>query len=86
MPWQRLSRSNGRTLQGGSGRERELGGEFFLLDRLQALDWQRLRKAKGREMAIKEVFGPAEADATTRWKWRRKLLERLISEMEMARS
>ena len=40
--------------------------EFFLLDRLQALNWQRLRKAKGREMAIKEVFGPAEADAMTR--------------------
>jgi hypothetical protein len=37
-------------------------------------------------MAIKEVFGPAEADAMTRWKWRRKLLGRLISAMEMARS
>jgi hypothetical protein len=44
-------------------RARVCGREFFLLDRLQALDWQRLRKAKGRQMAIKEVFGPAEADA-----------------------
>jgi hypothetical protein len=72
MPWQRLSRSNGRTLQGGSD--------------LQALDWQRVRKGKGSEMVIKQVFGPAEADAMTRSKWRRKLLERLISAMEMARS
>jgi hypothetical protein len=47
-------------------RARACGREFLLLDRLQALDWQRLRKAKGREMAIKEVFGPAEADAMTR--------------------
>jgi hypothetical protein len=29
-------------------------------------------------------FGRAEADAMTGWKWRRKLLERLISAMEMA--
>jgi hypothetical protein len=31
-------------------------------------------------------FGPAQADATTRWKWRRKPLKKLISAMEMARS
>ncbi len=37
-------------------------------------------------MVIKEDFGAAEADAMTRWKRRRKLLERLISAMEMARS
>ena len=41
--------------------------------RVQAFDWQRLRKAKGREVAR---LGPAQADAMTRWKWRRKLLER----------
>jgi hypothetical protein len=62
---------------GGSGRERELAGrEFFLLDRLQASDKE--RKIPSRR------FGPAEAHAMTRWKWRRKLLERLISAMEMA--
>jgi hypothetical protein len=31
-------------------------------------------------------LGPADADSMTRWKWRRKLLERLSSAMEMARS
>ncbi len=52
------------------GRERELGREFFLLDPMQAFD-------KERKMPSMR-FGPAEADAMTRWKWRRKLLERLI--------
>jgi hypothetical protein len=59
-------------------RARACGREFFLLDRLEAFD-------KERKMPSRR-FGLAEAGAMTRWKWRRKLLERLISAMEMARS
>jgi hypothetical protein len=51
---------------------------IFLLDRLQACD--KHRKIPSRR------FGPAQADATTRWKWRRKPLKKLVSAMEMARS
>jgi hypothetical protein len=71
MPWQRLSRSNGQTLQAGSGRERELAGaNFFCSIGRKPL----IRKSK----ILSKRFGPAQGDAMTRWKWRRKLLERLI--------
>jgi hypothetical protein len=46
-------------LQGKSGRERELGSEFFLRNRMQTID-------KVRKIAI-SGFDPAKADAATRW-------------------
>ena len=75
--------ANRRVLREDRAASASWGRKFFLLDRLQALG--NAAQGKGREMALKEVFGPAEADAMTRWKWRRKLLERMISAMEMAR-
>jgi hypothetical protein len=78
MPWQRLEQTNGQTLRGEPGREREFAGANFLLDGLQVFD--KIMKIPSRR------FGSAQADAMPRWKWRRKLLERLISAMEVARS
>jgi hypothetical protein len=70
--------SNGELCREDRGRERQPGARIFLLDRLQAFD-KKKKIPSGR-------FGPAEAGAVTRWKWRRKLLERLNSAMEMALS